>query len=213
MSLGTGYDWKALSSGGHDPRQYTKSQIEQLYERQAAEKKQKEGPTFEISLPRLDMPPPIITVGKHKMSIFNFFVVKKELEYEVKRLKSILDIDRKNLQAEFDILAQRKTAELIEHLKLQKIEMEDKLNKQATLYNDSLNKLASVHAAEKSELEARLAKEYYAQMTAALREVNLEGNAQSKYIQELSMKMFDKALEKPMPAHMIEERIVRREEK
>jgi hypothetical protein len=45
-------------------------------------------------------------------------------------------------------------------------------------------------------------------MTEALREVNLEGNVQAKFTQELSMKMLDKALEKPMPAHFIEERLV-----
>jgi hypothetical protein len=142
------------------------------------------------------------------MGIFNFFVVKKELELEIKRLSSIIDIERKKLKAEYDILAEQKTQELVGHVKLQKMELDDKLNKQATLYNASLNKLSLAHAQEIAAMETKLAKEYYEKMTDALREVNLEGNVQAKFTQELSMKMLEKALEKPMPSHMISERIV-----
>lgn len=149
-----------------------------------------------------------LNVRMKKMGLFNFFVVKKELELEIRRLQSILEIERKKLQAEYDILAEKKTMELVEHVKLQKMEMEDKLKKQANLYQESMNHLNLVHAQEISKLETRLAKEYYEQMTAALREVNLEGNVQAKFTQELSLKMLDKALEKPMPAHMITERLV-----
>lgn len=137
-----------------------------------------------------------------KMGIFNFFIAKKELELEVRRLTSIIEIERKRLQAEFDILAEKKTQELVSHTKLQQLEM------QANLYNESLQKLQTIHAQDISKPETRLAKEYYDKMTEALREVNLEGNVQAKFTQELSMRMLDKALEKPMPAHFIEERIV-----
>lgn len=140
------------------------------------------------------------------MGIFKAFVIKKELELETEKLKSILDIERKKLQAEFDILATKKSMELTEHVKLARMEMEDKLNKQSTLYNEALQKMALIHEKEKSALETKLAKEYYEQMTEALREVNLEGNFQAKSLQEISMKMFEKALEKPMPSHFIEER-------
>lgn len=150
--------------------------------------------------------------GNKKMGLFNFFVVKKELEIEVKRLTSIIDIERKTLQAEFDILATRKSLELTEHEKRYRMEFEDKLNKQATLYNESLQKLSLKHAQEISALESRLVKEYYEKMTLALREVNLEGNFQAKSLQELSMTMFSKALEKPMPAHLIQESIITRKE-
>lgn len=169
-----------------------------------------DGPNYYFSLPRI-VPMDLTESKEKKMGLFNFFVVKKELELEIKNLKSIIEIERKKLQAEYDILATQKTAELVANEKLLKIELEGKLNKQATLYNESLNKLALVHATEVAKLETKLAKEYYGQMTVALRDINLEGSAQTKYIQELSMKMFDKALEKPMPAHMIEERIVRTE--
>lgn len=142
------------------------------------------------------------------MGLLNYFVVKKELEIEIHRLKSVLDIERKKLQAEYDILSTRKTMELTESLKLGKMEMEDKLNKQATLYNESLQKLGLQHAKDMAGLEAKLSKEYYSQMTQALRDLNCEGNVQTKFMQEISMKMFDKALEKPVPSHFINERII-----
>lgn len=142
------------------------------------------------------------------MGIFNYFVVKKELELEIRQLKSIIDIERNKLQAEYDILSTRKTLELTETMKLAKMEMEDKLNKQATLYNESIQKLGLQHAKEQAALEAKLSKEYYYQMTDALRELNTEGNVQTKFMQEISLKMFDKALEKPVPSHFIQERIV-----
>lgn len=142
------------------------------------------------------------------MGILKYFVVKKELEIEIQRLKSVLDIERKKLEAEFDILATKKTMALTEAMKMAKIEMEDKLNKQATFYNESLQKLQLIHAKEISALESKLVKEYYEKMTEVLRELNLEGNVQTKFVQELSLKMFDKALEKPVPSHFINERII-----
>ncbi len=170
--------------------------------------------SWDIELSRLE---PLI-IKEHKMGMLNWWTQKKELEIEVKRLTSIIDIERKKLQAEYDILATRKSMELAEHEKLyrmemknelekQKMQMEDKLSKQATLYNESLQKLAAVHAQQQSAIETKLAKEYYEKMTEALREVNLEGSFQAKSLQELSMTMFAKVLEKPMPSHIIQERI------
>ncbi len=143
------------------------------------------------------------------MGIFKYFVVKKELEIEIQRLKSIVHIERMKLQAEFDILSTKKTLELTESIKMSKIEMEDKLNKQATLYNESLQKLGLVHAKELANIQSNLAKEYYDKMRDTLETLNLEGNVQTKFMHELSMKMFDKALEKPVPSHFIAERIIR----
>lgn len=98
--------------------------------------------------------------------------------------------------------------ELTEAIKLATMQMEDKLNKQATLYNETLQKIQIKHSQEISTLQSNLAKEYYDKLGETLRDMNLEGNAQTKYVQELSMKMFDKALEKPVPSHFIEERII-----
>lgn len=159
-----------------------------------------------ITMSRIDMTKSI--EKEKRMGMFGFFLAKKELELEIRKLTSILDIEKKKLQAEYDILATQKSYELKEQIKLNSIECENKLNRQATLYNDSLQKLTTQHAETTSKLETKLAKEYYEKMTEALRELNLEGSAQTKYVQELSMKMFDKALEKPI-GHMIEKRIIK----
>lgn len=124
-------------------------------------------------------------------------VKKKELELEVERLKLTLDLEKTKLKSEYDILAIKKTMELTEKMKLAEMEMNDKLNKQATLYNESLQKMNMIHSKDKSELETRLATEYYGKLSEALAKMNLEGSSQSKFVQELSLKMFDKALEKP----------------
>lgn len=143
------------------------------------------------------------------MSLFKYFTIKKELELEIKHLNSIIEIERRKLQGEYDILATKKTLELNESLKIMQVELQEKLNKQATLYNESLQKMEVIHTKELSKLESRLAREYYEKMTEVVRELNLEGNVQTKFVQELSLKMFDKALEKPMPpSHFIQERIL-----
>lgn len=147
-----------------------------------------------------------------KMGMFNWWIQKKELEIEVKRLGSIIEIEKKKLQADYDILATRKSLELTEHEKRYRMEMEDKLNKQATLYNEALSKINVENIKNIAQIETDLAKSYYEKMIEALRDINLEGNVQTKFMQELSLKMFDKALEKPMPSHFIEERIVRKDD-
>lgn len=129
--------------------------------------------------------------------MFGIWVKKKELELEVKQLSALLDIAKSKQEAELSIAKSRV-----------ELEAEKKLQGQYLLYKEGLQKVEADKAKEVSELKSSLAKEYYDKMQDALRELNLEGGAQSKFVQELSLKMFDKALEKPMPSHFISERLV-----
>lgn len=138
--------------------------------------------------------------------IFKMLLKKKELELEVKKLTDLLDIERKRLANEFDIMRKTNDFEVSKIRKTQEMDYNDKLQKQSALYEQSLRKLEAVSLKEVSELKSSLAKEYYDKMTEAMTKLNLDGSQQSKFVQELSLKMFDKALEKPMPHHIIEER-------
>lgn len=136
---------------------------------------------------------------------FNLLVKKKELELEVKKLTDMLDIERKKLASEFEILRREKEFEIVKLQKSLELDYNDKLNKQAVVYEKSIRNLEAVANNEKSELKSSLAKDYYDKLSKAMTQLNIEGSQQSKFVQDLSLKMFEKGLEKPMPAHIIHE--------
>lgn len=130
----------------------------------------------------------------------------KELELYISNLK-------REQAHELSFVEKQKDMEIKQAKELAKIEYEKKLNDQFLLYKDSLVKLqqenqnlAANNNSNIANLKAQLAKEYYDKMQTAIMELNLEGSAQSKFVQELSLKMFDRALEKPMPSHVISEK-------
>lgn len=150
----------------------------------------------------------IKTEPKQRGGIFMFFnllVKKKELELEVKKLTDMLDIERKKLASEFEILRREKEFEIVKLQKSLELDYNDKLNKQAVVYEKSIRNLEAVANNEKSELKSSLAKDYYDKLSKAMTQLNIEGSQQSKFVQDLSLKMFEKGLEKPMPAHIIHE--------
>lgn len=131
---------------------------------------------------------------------------KKELEYEVLRLQTLLDVQKQKLSHEYEILKRDNTFQFEKNQKLIEMDYNKKLTEQAALYEKSLRQLEANSTKEQADLKAKLAKEYYDKMSDAMTKLNLDGSSQSKFVQELSLKMFDKALEKPMPSHIIEER-------
>lgn len=138
--------------------------------------------------------------------MFNLWVKKKELELEVKRLTDLLSLERTKLAGEFDILKKANDFELVKIRKALEMDYNDKLQKQSALYEKALRSIEAASLKEVSDLKSSLAKEYYDKMGEALTQLNIDGSMQSKFVQELSLKMFEKALEKPMPAHIINER-------
>ncbi len=129
---------------------------------------------------------------------------------KIKELELELGLIKKDHASDFAHLEQRKSAELKEAMALLKVEFEKKLNDQYLLYKDGLiklqmdnQKIATENNVNVANVKAQLAQDYYSKMQDALKELSLEGSAQSKFVEELSLKMFDKALEKPMAAHLI----------
>jgi len=116
--------------------------------------------------------------------------LKKESGIQLVELKSLakLDSEQRISQAELD--AKKRVQEL------------------EAKHTEGLSKARTEHAQELSKVRSDLSVEYYDKMQKALLDMNTEGSSQMKFINELTMKMFDKGLEKatPMaPLHMITE--------
>lgn len=134
---------------------------------------------------------------------------KKDLE----RAKQLFEEDKKRLvsqqqdlhTAEIEKLRKEAEINLMELQSLSKLHSEQKVA-EATLAKDkAVQALETKYAKDLAALEGKLAKEYYEKMQAALTELHTHGSTQSKFVQELALKMFDKGMEKPMPSHFITE--------
>ena len=55
-----------------------------------------------------------------------------------------------------------------------------------------MTKLSSVHAKEVAELQASESEKYYNKITEAFQEIQMHGDKNSKFVQELALKVFDK---------------------
>lgn len=80
---------------------------------------------------------------------------------------------------------------LTEAVTLAKLDSQQKV-KQAELDRDrQITELRTEHAEELSKVKSDTAEEYYKKLTHAFTEIQLNGSKDSKFVQELALKMFD----------------------
>jgi hypothetical protein len=107
--------------------------------------------------------------------------------------------------AEIEKLRKESDIKLMELTSLAKLNAEQKVA-EATLAKDkAVQVLETKYAKELSALESSLAKDYYDKMQDALADMHKNGTEMSRFAQDMAMKFVDKGLEKPMPAHTINE--------
>jgi hypothetical protein len=127
----------------------------------------------------------LLVEARHK-----FALERETLDARYKRSHEDFHADKAkfedSLRREYDL----KEKETIGLLKLDS----EQRSRQAELDRDrAVQELKVKHAEEISKLRSDLATEFYQKMQAELSKLNSEGNANSRFIQELSLKMLDKA--------------------
>ena len=136
---------------------------------------------------------------------------KKDLE----RQRSLFEEDKKRLVdrlkeehgSETDKLKRESELKLMELQTLSKLDSDQRIAQAELDAKSRVQAAETKHAAEMSVLKSTLAKEYYDSLQVALKDMTINGTEQTKFVQELAIKMLDKSLEKPMPAvyHQISE--------
>lgn len=143
-------------------------------------------------------------------NFFNLRRRKLELEFELEKMQEKLDHEKRKWGSEFEALKSKHDLERLEKETLLKLKNEQDMAQvkldaeRATIkleagYDKQLRALETKHSGDLSKLKSDTAKEYYEKMQDALKDMTLNGSEQTKFTQELALKMFDKALEKPVP--------------
>ncbi len=131
---------------------------------------------------------------KHRIEI-------QHKEADFVREKKLWEEDKRTLmaQAERERLEFQKSLESEHKLKLQeattltKLDSEQKVKQLEITHLRELETLKTKHSSEMSDLKQALAKEYYDRLSVALNDLHTKGNTSTQFIQELALKMFDKA--------------------
>lgn len=130
---------------------------------------------------------------KHKLRI-------QEEQAVFSREKKVWEIEKQELldrskreQREFeDRLKKDYDIKIQETVTLTKLESQQ-LVKQAELdKNREVNELRTKSSEEISKVRTELAEEYYNKLTTAFQEIQLKGDVNSRFVQDLALKMFDK---------------------
>lgn len=135
------------------------------------------------------------------------FFSRRFLELEAK--KKSLELDIAALAQQLELTKKKYDMDLLEAKTLISLESEQRIAKINLESQKRVQQLEMENSVKLSELKSGLAKEYYDKMQIAMKDLTLQGSDQSRFVQELSLKMMDKALEKPMPAHYIKEKRVK----
>jgi hypothetical protein len=130
---------------------------------------------------------------KHKLRLQEEKAIfdREKKVWEVER-KELIDRSKREI-AEFEERLKKDTEiKLQEAVTLTKLESQQQI-KQAELDRDrEINTLKVKTVEEISKVRTELAEEYYNKLTAAFQEIQLKGDANSKFVQDLALKMFDK---------------------
>jgi L-arabinose isomerase len=73
-----------------------------------------------------------------------------------------------------------------------KLDYDKRLDAQDTKHTKEQERLKSKHAQALAQAESTLAKEYYDKTQAALQEINMNGNHNTKFMEKMAMKFMDK---------------------
>jgi methyl coenzyme M reductase subunit D len=127
----------------------------------------------------------LLTEARHK-----FALERETLEARFKRSHDDFHADKAkfedSLRREFDL----KEKEVIGLLKLDS----EQRSRQAELDRDrQIQELKMKHTEEISKLRSDLASEFYQKMQTELSKLNSEGNVNTRFVQEMSLKLLDKA--------------------
>lgn len=127
----------------------------------------------------------LLVEARHK-----FGLERETLEARFKRSQEDFQQDKKSfensLKREYDL----KEKETIGLLKLDS----EQRSRQAELDRDrAIQELKIQHVEEISKLKSDLAAEFYQKMQTELSKLNSEGNASTRFVQEMSLKLLDKA--------------------
>jgi len=125
---------------------------------------------------------------KYKEQIVAHAGQLEELKAEKRNVETTLLAERKKLEIEFAEKESRLNLKIEEIKQLHKLDIEQQV---ATIKNDYTLKLVN----EKEKLNTA----FYEKMSTELAKIHSDGNVQTKFIQELSLKMLDKAPMLPAP--------------
>lgn len=128
----------------------------------------------------------------------------QKLAYEEKkavfdREKAVWEAEKKEItgrnereRKEFEErLTKTQELKLTEAVTLAKLDSQQQV-KQAELDRDrQISELRTKHAEDLAKVKSDTAEEYYKKMTSAFTEIQLNGSKDSKFVQELALKMFD----------------------
>lgn len=108
---------------------------------------------------------------------------KKELEERAKREKTEFET---RIKADNELKMQEVTT-------LTKLDSQQKIMQLAVDKDRDFNALKTAHSEELSKVRTDLAEQYYEKLTVAFQDIQMNGDKNSKFVQELALKIFDQA--------------------
>lgn len=111
------------------------------------------------------------------------WVVEKE-ELLARGLREKTEFEDR-LKKEYDLKIQ-------EAVTLNKLESQQQIKQAELDKSREVNAIRTQSCEDVSNVRTQLAEEYYTRLTSAFQEIQLKGDANSKFVQELALKMFDK---------------------
>lgn len=108
---------------------------------------------------------------------------KKELEERAKREKTEFET---RIKADNELKMQEVTT-------LTKLDSQQKIMQLAVDKDRAFNALKTAHSEELSKVRTDLAEQYYEKLTVAFQDIQMNGDKNSKFVQELALKIFDQA--------------------
>jgi hypothetical protein len=135
---------------------------------------------------------------------------KQEHTFRLKEQK--FEADKINWQADMKALENRLRTEsetkLTEAISLGKLDKEQELAKQRYEYDKKIQDIQSKHVQDFSQLESKLAKEYYDKLYEAMERFNREGTVTTNFMSDLVKNVFDK-----IPPARMEAKFISKDEK
>lgn len=114
---------------------------------------------------------------------------KKVWEIEKKELTDRAAREKKEFQERLQAESDLKTQEAVT---LTKLEAQQQVKQGELDKSREVNDLRTAHAEALSKVKSELAEDYYSKLTAAFQDIQMNGDKNSKFVQELALKVFDR---------------------
>ncbi len=105
------------------------------------------------------------------------------------REKAVYEVDKKEME---DRLKREMELSKTEAITLMKLESQQKIKQTEIDTQRTINELKALHTEELAKVRTSSAEEYYKRLTAAFQDLQVNGDKNSRFIQDLALKMFDK---------------------